>query len=113
MHDVTMRAGQLAGVTESFKALEGARPIQLSYMISKIITETDEAHGIMVERLRPFLNEDGSVQTDEPKALELLNEMVTVSVPVITIDALEQAGLKVTDDLALAFLMARGIVTSD
>ena len=112
MHDISIRAGHLATIAPSFRALEGPRPIQLSFMISKILTEVDAAHGVLLEQLRPFFADDGTIDTEIAEVREILNDTVTISVPVITVDTLQQAGLMVSDDVALAFLIARGIVTS-
>lgn len=112
-HEVTMKAGQLSSVAQSFQALEGARPVQLSYKIGKIMQEADAAHSIMVETLQPMLEPDGTVAEDNDTAMAVLNEDVTLSVPQVTLAELEDAELTVTNDIALVFLTSTNIVAED
>lgn len=113
MREITITAGQLASVSEAFKKLEGPRSIQLSFTIGKILQEADEAHKLMVEKIQPLLDSQGNVSEDDSKALEILNESVTLNVPELTIEQLETADLTVTDDFALFFLTSTGIVASE
>ena len=113
MAEVELKAGQLSRVTQAFEALQGPKPIQLSYTIGKILTEADTAHNIMLEKLQPFIAEDGTVATDNEEAMAVLSEPVTLYVPALSVADLQAADLKVTDDIAFAFLTLTGIVSCD
>lgn len=113
MAKVTMQAGQLASVAQAFKMLEGQRPIQLSFNIGKILQEVDAAHELFVEKIRPLLNDDGTFDSDNEQAAAILQEEVTLDVPVVTLGSLEAASLTVADDAALIFLTSTGVVQTD
>ncbi|MEK9644553.1 MAG: hypothetical protein VW547_03320 [Alphaproteobacteria bacterium] len=105
-----MKAGQLASVGKSFEEIKGSRPLQLSLTIGKIVKEAEEAHALMVEKIRPFIDDQGRV-TDEDQATAILNEDVTISVPPLLIGELTATDLTVDKDFALLFLVTTGIVT--
>ena len=112
-HEVMLKAGQLSSIAQAFQAIEGSRPVQLSFQIGKILAEAEEAHQVMLEKLKPLLDESGKLEDDNEEALEIFNEDIALDLPKITLEDLSSADLMVSDDIAMAFLMSTGILLEE
>jgi hypothetical protein len=110
-NEVTLKAHQLAAVSQAFSCLSGSKPIQLSLTIGKIMTACDEAHELLVEKMGPYVDSEGVITGDPDEAATIMNEEVTLDFPELLISHLVDADLQVTDDSALASLVRLGVIS--
>jgi hypothetical protein len=113
---VTMKARALGAVVVAFGEIKGDRPIMLAYNINKILKPVLELQKAFVTRITPLIDPAtskprGDLNPEETALVEeIINEEVTFEVPRLTIKTLHQAGLSVTDDTVIPFLMDVGIL---
>ena len=115
-HTVTLGPLDLAPGIESFGKLVGDRPVMLSYKISKVIEELSTLRDTFLERVRPYLDDQGHVRSDlteeeTPLFEEIINEKLQVELPEIQLT--ELGSLTVSDDAAIFHLTRTGIVTAE
>lgn len=112
MKEVHLKAGQLSMVRTCFEALEGPRPISLSLKIAKLMAEVDAAWDLFREKIQPYIDDQGQINPDDNEvAMELVEEVVELEVPAITVAELEAAKLQVTNDSAVGFLLANSLIS--
>lgn len=116
--ETTIPAKALGLVGMAFHQLKGDRPVMLSYRIGRIMETAGEMQRAMIERLQPYM-EGGQLREErtpeeEQQVQEILEEEITLHIPVISIGELEEAGLTVKgeDDTVLTFLIQHGILSA-
>lgn len=112
MKEIQIEAKHLRFVRQSFEALQGSKPISLSLKIAKVLAEADQAYELFLNKIKPFLNDQGEVLDDHMEgAMEILDEQVGLSVPSIDFQELEAADLRTESDAAVLFLVQHSFVS--
>lgn len=122
---IEIPAFRLPSVLAAFRMFSGDRPTMLSYRMGRILAPVSELHEKMIERLRPYLadngalrpvqdedNPDGLTQEDMDQVDEILNETLTFHVRPISLKEIDEAGLVVRgdDDTIIPFLVREGFI---
>lgn len=109
--ELTLKAHQLAAVSSAFSSIKGPKPIQLSLAVSKILQACDEAHRVLIDDLKPYIDDAGSINDDSGEAEKILSQDVALDVPDLHINELVDADVTVDDDTALALLIQLNVIT--
>ena len=120
-HTVTVKARHLGLIIQAFNQIQGEKPIMLSYKFGRIVEPVQMLQKTFIDRIRPFLNDDGSIKQDlgdEDKAAveALVDEELEFEVPTVTIldiaGAISVTGgsLTVGDDSVLVYLVDIGVI---
>lgn len=115
---IVVKAGIIILVQKALTGLKGDRPVMLSRRIGMVREELQALQNPLTERAAPYITSDGAAKKDlEEEEVErfeeILNEDLTMEIPVITLSELSDAGITVEDDSILSFLIELGIVEDD
>lgn len=117
--EVTIRADRLGLALVAFDRLKGDKPVMLSYRIGRVVETLQEMQQQFVERLKPYLTEEGALREDLDDEVrvkvadDILGEELMLNIPMVSLSDLHEAGVYVEgDDTVVTFLIQHGLLSA-
>lgn len=115
-HIASFSAAILTPLLNSFDEIKGERTVMLGYKLGRIRREMFALHRALLDGLEPYMDEENPgafratlSEKEKGEVEEILNEVLTVNLPSVTLQELHDAGLRVEDDAILPAFVEAGI----